>query len=175
MLTDHLLALSKNYAEATEHPFLRAIGNGTAPVELLSIWLSQDRIYAAHAYPQFIAHLITHIPFSPIDNIDSERENANQHLLRTLSFCIQNVVTESQFFLRTAEKYGLDLDRWAERDETKEYVETMLRIASEGTLEEGLVFLWAMEKVRRASVFCERTAKQLHDRCIWMHGPLLAV
>ncbi len=151
MLTNHLSTSSKNYTEATEHPFLRAIADGTAPIELLSLWLSQDRIYAAHAYPRFIAHLITHIPFSSSDSIASPRESANQHLLRILSFCIQNVVNEAQFFLRTAEKYGLDLDCWAERKETKAYVETMLRVGSECTLEEGLIFLWAMEKVRFSS------------------------
>ncbi|KLO19374.1 heme oxygenase-like protein [Schizopora paradoxa] len=147
MLTDHLLALNDNYNEAIEHPFLRAIGNGTASVESLSLWLSQDRIYAAHAYPRFIAHLITHIPFSSSDAIASPREESNQYILGVLSFCIQNVVREAQFFLQTAKKNSLDLDCWIERKETKEYVETMLRIASEGTLGEGLVFLWAMEKM----------------------------
>jgi len=149
MLSSHLSTsrTSKPYTEATEHPFLRSIADGSAPLDLLALWLSQYRIYAAHAYPRFIAHLITHIPFSASDTITSPRERANQHLLRTLSFCIQNVVDEAQFFLRTAEKYGLDLDCWAERKETTAYVETMLRVASEGSLEEGLIFLWAMEKV----------------------------
>ena len=174
MITDHLLTLSKNYRQATEHEFLHAIGNGTASSELLSLWLSQDRIYAAHAYPRFIAHLITHIPFSSSDAIASPRENANKQLLGTLSFCIQNVVNEAQFFLRTAEKYGLDLDSWAERKETKEYVDTMLRIASESTLEEGLVFLWAMEKVRRVLTFTSLEEQRYH-RCIWMHGPSLVL
>ena len=61
------------------------------------------------------------------------------------------MVKETRFFLDTAQKYGFDLDSWKERGATKAYHAEMARIASWGTLEEGLVFLWAMEKVHHPS------------------------
>lgn len=54
---------------------------------------------------------------------------------------------EAGFFLDAAKRYGFDLENWEERSATKAYCAEMARVASWGSLEEGLVFLWAMEKV----------------------------
>ena len=135
------------YESATQHPFLAAARAGTLDGRLLSLWLSQDRIYAAHAYPRFIWALIAKIPFSSRDSIDSKAEAWNQRVLSILSYSLQNVVREARFFLDTAQRFGFDLDGWKERAATKAYCAEMARVASWASLEEGLVFLWAMEKV----------------------------
>jgi hypothetical protein len=63
-------------------------------------------------------------------------------------------VRETEFFKQTADAYGLDLhagptDSLLGRYEplTKSYVDFLIAIAAGGSLEEGLVVLWAMEKV----------------------------
>jgi thiaminase len=149
-LTDHLVCIqtTKAYADATDHPFLRAAGSRTLKDDLLALWLSQDRIYAAHAYPRFIGLLISKIPFAPHHGVNSAEEKMNQRILKILAFCIENIVREESFFRDTSEKYGLPIDVWREREATRNYTAEMLRVGSALSLEEGLVFLWAMEKVR---------------------------
>ncbi|KAL5523437.1 hypothetical protein ACEPAG_7610 [Sanghuangporus baumii] len=135
------------YNSATQHPFLEAARAGSLDGRLLSLWLSQDRIYAAHAYPRFIGSLVAKIPFASHHAIDSEAEAWNQRILSVLSYSLQNVVREARFFLDTAQKYGLDLGCWKERAATKAYCAEMAHVAGWASLEEGLVFLWAMEKL----------------------------
>ena len=149
-LTEHLQALSTitPYSAATEHPFLVAAGTGTLSKELLSLYLAQDRLYAAHAYPRFVGHLLAAVPFSSLDALTSTQERDNQHIVRVLSYSLQNCVRESfDFFVETAERFGLQLNGWRERRGTREYMDAMVAVATWGGLEEGLVFLWAMEKV----------------------------
>ncbi len=106
-----------------------------------------DRIYAAHAYPLFIGALIASIPFSAADGVDSPRERRNAEILRVLVNCLENIVKEVGFFGDVARKWGMNLDEWSQRKATKDYTAEMSRISTMGSLEEGLVFLWAMEKV----------------------------
>ena len=149
-LTEHLQALSTitPYSAATEHPFLVAAGTGALSKELLSLYLAQDRLYAAHAYPRFVGHLLAAVPFSSLDALTSTQERDNQHIVRVLSYSLQNCVRESfDFFVETAERFGLQLNGWRERRGTREYMDAMVAVATWGGLEEGLVFLWAMEKV----------------------------
>jgi hypothetical protein len=61
---------------------------------------------------------------------------------------LENIVKEVEFFTTTARTHGLDLGVWEEREGTREYVAEMARMADDENLGEGLVFLWAMEKVR---------------------------
>ncbi|KAJ7785674.1 heme oxygenase-like protein [Mycena metata] len=149
-LTSQLLqqARSNNeYAEAINHPFLRAAGDGTLDRSLLALWLSQDRIYAAHAYPRFIGSLIAAIPFDKYASPQSQKEEHNRRILKTLSFALENIVKEVEFFVETARKHGFDLAMWKERKGTRDYVAEMDSIASSRNIQEGLVFLWAMEQV----------------------------
>ncbi|KAJ7037444.1 heme oxygenase-like protein [Mycena alexandri] len=142
-LTDQLLqqARSNNeYAEAINHPFLRAAGDGSLDWALLALWLSQDRIYAAHAYPRFIGSLIAAIPFDKSASPHSQKEEHNRHILKTLSFALENVV-------KTAEKHGFELGMWKERKGTRDYVAEMNSVANSRSIQEGLLFLWAMEQV----------------------------
>jgi thiaminase len=149
-LTKHLVSLHsipRPYTAATEHPFLSAAGNGTLSDSLLALWLSQDRIYAAHAYPRFIGLLISKIPFSSSDALDSQEELKNQKILKILAFSLDNVVREAAFFRETSEKWGLDMECWKERKATRDYTAEMAKASSYSSLEDGLIFLWAMEKV----------------------------
>jgi thiaminase len=142
-LTHHLLSIPANptYHEATRHPFLTQAGNGTLPLSILAFWLSQDRIYAAHAYPRFIGALISRIPFHQADAIMSPREQQNQKILQVLVQCLDNIVREVDFFWDTSKKFGINMEGWIERKATRDYTAEMSRVASSGLLEEGLVFL----------------------------------
>ena len=149
-LTTHLLSLStlRPYSAATEHPFLTAAGQGTLPPSLLSLWLAQDRLYAAHGYPAFIGRTLAAIPFSSLDAPDSQRERANRDIVRVLSGALANVVREVGFFGEVAAEYGLSVQGWRERKGTRDYTAEMARIGAEGRIEDAMVFLWAMEQVQ---------------------------
>lgn len=151
-LSAHLLSLTvaEKYAAATRHTFLTQAAVGTLPLSRLALWLAQDRIYAAHAYPRFIGALIASIPFSAADSVTSPRERRNAEILRVLVSCLDNIVKEVGFFGDVAAEWGMNLDAWNQRKATRDYTAEMSRIATQGSLEEGLVFLWAMEKVRAA-------------------------
>ncbi|KAJ6627020.1 heme oxygenase-like protein [Mycena sp. CBHHK59/15] len=147
-LTDHLRSLSTPapYTDAINHPFLQSAGDGTLNHDLLALWLAQDRIYAAHAYPRFIGALIAAIPFSKEDGIDSPTEALKQRILKVLTYSLENIVREVDFFSETAKRWHLDLEGWRERKGTRDYVAEMGSIVRGGRMEDGLVFLWAMEQ-----------------------------
>lgn len=148
-LTSHLDNLSTicPYTAATEHNFLAAAGSGTLSKDLLSVFLSQDRIYAAHAYPKFIGNILASVPFSSLDAPDSDREKFNQRVVAVLGGALQNVIREANFFNDVAKKHGLQLTSWRERKATRDYTAEMGRVGANGRLEDGLIFLWAMERV----------------------------
>ncbi|KAJ7139480.1 heme oxygenase-like protein [Mycena epipterygia] len=148
-LTEHLVRLSlpTPYADAINHPFLRSAGEGTLTNALLSLWLAQDRIYAAHAYPRFIGALIASIPFDRSDGLRSTGEAQNQQILKILVYSLENIVKEVGFFTETADAWKLDLEGWKERKGTRDYVAEMVSISGSKKIEDGLVFLWAMERV----------------------------
>lgn len=148
-LTSHLASLSTktSYSAATEHNFLATAGKGTISDARLSLYLSQDRLYAAHAYPRFIGHLLASVPFSSLHDLRSPQEQFNRRIVELLSYSLQNVVRESGFFVDTAIKYGLKLDGWKERKATRDYTAEMIRIGATGRIQDGLIFLWAMERV----------------------------
>ncbi|KAF8889593.1 hypothetical protein BD779DRAFT_1520003 [Infundibulicybe gibba] len=143
VLSDHLISLptSQPYSAAIAHPFLHAAGNGLLGRRLLSLWLSQDRIYASHAYPRFIGALISNIPFGNRGS-SPDADALNKRILDILVFSLNNVLTEVKFFESTAKKWNLDISN---------YTAEMARIGNSGNIEDGLVFLWAMEKVSSAA------------------------
>jgi thiaminase len=149
-LTTHLTSLSIPipYTAATEHSFLSSAGAGTLSSSRLSLWLAQDRLYAAHAYPRFIGRLLTSIPYSSLHALDSPQEAANDRILKILVYALDNVVREVGFFGEVAQKWDLQVKGWRERKGTRDYTAEMARVSTEGTLEDGLIFLWAMERVR---------------------------
>ncbi|KAG1816924.1 heme oxygenase-like protein [Suillus variegatus] len=145
-ITQHLkdqATLRPCYNAATRHEFLTAAGTLTLSPARLAFWLCQDRIYAAHAYPRFIGLLITKIPFDG----PAVEEELNRETLALLTICLEGVIREVAFFEGVAKECKLDIDGWKERKATRDYTAEMARVASVGSLEEGLVFLWAMEQV----------------------------
>lgn len=153
-LTAHLVSLSTTptYSAAIEHPFLISAGNSSLKDSLLALWLSQDRTYAAHAYPRFIGSLIANIPFDASHSLSSSEEALNQRILKVLVYSLDNIVREIEFFKQTAEQWGLDMETWKERKGTRDYTAEMARIAGNRRIEDGLIFLWAMEKVGSSMV-----------------------
>jgi len=139
------------YASATQHDFLRCVGNLSVSTDALAYWLHQDRIYASQAYPRFIGALISKILFSSASNSRA----MNERILKVLVFSLQNVIREVNFFDEIAVKFNLPLEQWKERRGTRDYAAEMARIAGPGgSLAEGMVFLWAMEKVNRVGAVC---------------------
>lgn len=156
-LSAHLISLQTTppYTAATQHTFLTLAGNGSLPLSRLAFWLSQDRIYAAHAYPRFIGALISRIPFDASDATNGPSEKLNKEILHVLVKCLDNIVLEVEFFNNTALQCGLDMDGWVVRKGTRDYTAEMARVSTTSSLKEGVIFLWAMEKVGIASsIFC---------------------
>lgn len=147
-LTTHLLSMRNTnlYIRATQHDFLTSGADLTLSSQRLALFLSQDRIYAAHAYPKFIGALIARIPFSGMHAPSSIAEGRNQRILSLLAGCLNNIIREVKFFKETADKWGLNIDGWRERKATRDYTAEMARVV-EGGIVDGLVFLWAMEQV----------------------------
>ncbi|KAG1823526.1 uncharacterized protein BJ212DRAFT_1324869 [Suillus subaureus] len=58
------------------------------------------------------------------------------------------MIREVALFEGVTKEWSLDINGWIERKATRGYTAEMARVASVGSLEEGLVFLWAMEQVR---------------------------
>ena len=149
-LSEHLLSLStaEEYAAATHHLFLEQAASGTLSSARLALWLAQVRIYATHAYPRFIGALIASIPFSVHDIVSSPRERRNAEILRVLVNGLDITMREIGFFGNVKDEWEMNIDAWNQRKATRDYTAEMSRIAAQGSLEEGIVFLWAMEKVR---------------------------
>lgn len=176
-LTSYLIGLPTRvpYTAAVSHKFLQDAANLSLPHDRLALWLAQDRIYAAQAYPRFIALLITKIQLDAVDDCIRDR---SRRTLQVLVGCLDNIVREVNFFEHTARKYDLDIGSvgqgqgpiWLERKATRDYTAEMARIASLGTLEDGLVFLWAMEKVNDHPS-SSTSPYPLLDRCTWTLGP----
>ncbi len=170
-LTDHLLSLRTPvpYADALRHPFLISAASGSLSHERLGFWLSQDRLYAAHAYPRFIGSLISAIPYDASHKIGSPEERLNQRILDALVFSLTNVVREVNFFEETAKEWGLRIEDWKERKGTRDYTAEMARVSR--SLEDGLVFLWAMEKVSKYSPISVLSYELKPFRYTWILGP----
>lgn len=153
-LTASLLESAQNeFKAATEHPFLRAAGQGKVSKHDLSRWLSQDRLYA-EAYISFITSLIARVtlPYAYTD----QKTSLRWRIINTLTGCLQNIQQEIGFFSKTAKNYDLTLDlpftdgsgSFGPNPITDQYI-TLFRsfhLDPQQTLLEGLLVLWATEK-----------------------------
>jgi hypothetical protein len=139
-----------SYARATKtHPFLLAASSCTLSHKSLALWLSQDRLYAGCGYPKFIGALVSNIPFRSSSNgWNSPEEILNSLILRILTLSLENIQQEILFFKDVEEEYAL-ASVGNERKATRDYLAEMRSVSTSGGMEDGLVFLWAMEKVRR--------------------------
>lgn len=144
-ITQHLYNLKPQLGKiaATQHEFLTAAGTLSLSSARLALWLCQDHIYAAHAYPRFIGLLISKIPFDG----PAVEEELNRETLVLLTTCLEGIIREVAFFEGVAKEWNLGINGWKERKATRDYTAEMARVASVGSLEEGLVFLWAMEQI----------------------------
>ncbi|CDZ97897.1 Thiaminase-2/PQQC [Phaffia rhodozyma] len=150
---------AKDVKLATTAPFLEKCGKHEISTEVLSDYLTQDKIYAFEGYPKFIAQLITRLPLSS----PSSREN-----LTLFSFALQNVVRETGFFDSLGDRFGLNVHQPVSHlrtknsqkkddaesvagsrlnENTKAYVDFLIATGAEGNLDEGIVLLWAMERL----------------------------
>ncbi|KIW94396.1 uncharacterized protein Z519_04372 [Cladophialophora bantiana CBS 173.52] len=154
-LTSILLASApQQFAQATEHPFLRLAGQGTLPKHTLSRWLSQDRLYA-QSYIGFIGSLIARVDL-PYVNVVDKATSLRWRIVNCLTGALQNIHTELKFFADTAAKYGLELDMPSRADgiftaeqATKQYIDLFRAFWTDPSMSllEGMVVLWATETV----------------------------
>lgn len=174
-LTTHLQTLYPTlFHAATNPPFLSAEGAGTLPKPLLSVWLSQDRLYA-HAYIQFIGALLAKISIPAHPNA---AETIESRTVSVLIDALVNIKREIAGFEDTARRFGLDLaappappsstnsdhdvDEYRDEDGdedgdkkegrvsptpvTRAYIDLFMSASSpSATLLEGLAVLWATE------------------------------
>ncbi|KAI5926761.1 hypothetical protein F4810DRAFT_653417 [Camillea tinctor] len=149
------------HQRATKSQFLELAGQGRLPRELLSRWLSQDRLYA-QAYVRFIGGLISrvHLPPEPTGG-----DPLPARILALLQTCLAEITRELRFFEDTARTYGLDLaaagcptalgrtapESFGPAPATRGYVELFDSFGAGGdpgrTLVDGLTVLWATERV----------------------------
>lgn len=140
------------FTRATQAPFLSLAGKGLVPKSTLSVWLSQDRIYA-QAYITFVGALISRVR---LPEIDTEVEGSlHNKILQLLVSSLDNIQKELQFFSTTAKNYHLLLSQPQEDDDqfhltaaTGSYRRLFQSFGSDPSksLLEGLVVLWATEQ-----------------------------
>ncbi|OAP54888.1 hypothetical protein AYL99_10588 [Fonsecaea erecta] len=149
-----LTSAPQQFAQATEHPFLRLAGQGALPKHTLSRWLSQDRLYA-QAYIGFIGSLIARVDL-PYVNVPDKSTSLRWRIVNCLTGALQNIHTELKFFGNTAAKYGLELDAPTRADgmftaeqATKQYIDLFRAFWTDPSMSllEGMVVLWATETV----------------------------
>jgi hypothetical protein len=100
------------------------------------------------------------LPSSPPTPAASSRTRALYCAIPLLSFSLSNVKRETDFFVETAKEHGLDIHPGGEmpvinlenglgeyEEITRAYVDFLWGTGAGGSVEEGLVLLWAMEKV----------------------------
>ncbi|KAI0382055.1 heme oxygenase-like protein [Hypomontagnella monticulosa] len=167
-MTEYLLSspqVADLYQRATQSQFLALAGQGQLPPEVLSEWLSQDRLYA-QAYIRFAGGLISRIRLpTKVEGQDTSK-TLQWRILSLLQTAMSGVTRELQFFEETAKKYGLDLEATAEGDNlsnksagfgpnkvTKDYIDLFDSFTAQPhgdrdrTLLDGLVLLWTTEKI----------------------------
>ncbi|KAH6647323.1 hypothetical protein BKA67DRAFT_662125 [Truncatella angustata] len=151
------------YIRATQSAFLRWAGQGRLSPLVLSQWLSQDRLYA-QAYVRFIGGLLSRVRL-PITQ--PSVGTVEWRVLSVLTEALEGITRELAFFEEMADKYHLDLacsvedqiDATPRREfgpntVTAEYVHLFdsfsgpnAGIDTSRSLFDGLVLLWATEKV----------------------------
>ncbi|KAI2471227.1 heme oxygenase-like protein [Annulohypoxylon bovei var. microspora] len=160
--------ISDLYQRATQSEFLSLAGQGQLPPEILSQWLSQDRLYA-QAYVRFAGGLISRVQLPTKINDRQTSKTLQWRILSLIQTALAGVTRELQFFEETAKKYGLDLEAlgpvaegrnlsnksasFAPTKVTQDYIDLFDSFAAQPrgdlskTLLDGLVLLWTTEKV----------------------------
>ncbi|PTB67614.1 heme oxygenase-like protein [Trichoderma citrinoviride] len=116
-LTQTLLASDpRAHQSATQSPFLALASQGRLPKSLLGQWLANDRLYI-HAYIRGIGRLLSflrlpdvvHPPLLRDDKAEREA-SVEEKLLHWMIDALVNIRREEDMFVRTAAKYGVDVN-----------------------------------------------------------------
>ncbi|KAI1208739.1 heme oxygenase-like protein [Annulohypoxylon truncatum] len=170
-VSDFLLSnpeISDLYQRATQSDFLSLAGQGQLPPDILSQWLSQDRLYA-QAYVRFAGGLISRVQLPTRLNDRETTKSLEWRILTLIQTALAGVTRELQLFEEAAKKYGLDLEALGPVAEgnnlsnkstvfgpnkvTQDYINLFDSFAAQPrgdaskTLLDGLVLLWTTEKV----------------------------
>ena len=161
--------VAEGFRAATQCVFLRAAGEGAVGKEVLSQWVSQDRLYA-QGYIRFVGQMLAKMRLPNTAGTGTLQWRVTDILISGLT----NVRRELGFFEDVGKRYELDLETpWQGEDTfgptptTKSYLDMFINASSAGTsLLEGMVALWATEKCYYAAwlyaLHC--TPKQPHRR-----------
>ncbi|KAI8875607.1 heme oxygenase-like protein [Backusella circina FSU 941] len=154
-LTEHLLSLdTDNFKKATQHEFLKQVGQFDIKPEHLKAWIIQDRFYTG-GYVSMMGTMVSRLALFEDqrelgDNDPSFSVTRSQGILKTLSFALSNVYREANFFTEILNKPCYSMDQSVTQKETTlRYIEFEKKVARESgyDLGEALIVLWAMEKV----------------------------
>ncbi|KAL2222986.1 putative transcription regulator [Thermoascus aurantiacus ATCC 26904] len=139
------------------HPFLKLAGQGRISKQILSEWLSQDRLYA-QAYLRFIGLLLSKIVIPPRnpDSAKLREPQTEERIFDVLVDALTNIQRELRFFEAVAVEFGLDLTALPREEEgwtvfgpnsvTRAYIDLFMSAGSPGaSLLEGMCVLWATE------------------------------
>ncbi|WVQ94415.1 hypothetical protein IAU59_001494 [Kwoniella sp. CBS 9459] len=149
--------------KAITHPFLRQCGEGSIQREPLREWLKQDYLFAYEGGIKYTAALLSKLSLSPSSS--SIRSPIAAKAVPILGWSATNLLRETDWFLWVAKEHGLDVfdpvRREAEMERhgllgeynpvTRGYIDYLQTIGALGTIEEGLVVLWASEKIYNAA------------------------
>ncbi|KAI0889886.1 heme oxygenase-like protein [Annulohypoxylon maeteangense] len=169
-ISEYLLSspeISDLYQRATQSQFLSLAGQGRLSSEILSQWLSQDRLYA-QAYVRFAGGLISRVQLPTKVTDRDTSKTLEWRILSLIQTALAGVTRELRFFEEAAEKYGLDLEGlgpvaegdnlsnksagFAPNKATQNYIDLFDSFAAQPrgdvskTLLDGLVLLWTTEK-----------------------------
>ncbi|KAI0898409.1 heme oxygenase-like protein [Annulohypoxylon nitens] len=170
-MSEYLLSspdISDLYQRATQSQFLSLAGEGQLSSDILSQWLSQDRLYA-QAYVRFAGGLMSRVQLPTNVGDRDFTKTLEWRILSLIQTALAGVWRELQFFEETAKKYGLDLeapgpvaegsnlsnksDGFSSNKVTQDYINLFDSFTAQPrgdkskTLLDGLILLWATEKV----------------------------
>ncbi|MCJ1371038.1 hypothetical protein MMC20_002253 [Loxospora ochrophaea] len=149
-MTEWLIASdAEGLKKATEAKFLQAAGSGAVSKQVLSQWLSQDRLYA-QGYVNFIGNLLAKVRLPMNSGLAGMQWRVTNMLIGSLT----NIKREIEFFHDVAKRYELNLeasspgqDSYGPTTTTRAYQNFFGNASSQSALLlEGLLALWATEK-----------------------------
>ncbi|KAF2157456.1 heme oxygenase-like protein [Myriangium duriaei CBS 260.36] len=145
--TDELLALDKTAFEAaTQHPWLRLIGQGKLPADAQLAWLEQDRLYAL-SYVSFIGGLLGKVSIPTVSDRESTLEWRIADTLINALIGIKRELAMFEEILRDNYGWGRDNAALQVEEPTKRYQQLFAHASGHGCpLMVGLTVLWATEK-----------------------------
>ncbi|WWC98904.1 hypothetical protein V866_005798 [Kwoniella sp. B9012] len=174
--TDYLLEkYADDFKLATQHEFLKQSGEGSINSEVLKEWLKQDYLFAYEGGIKYTAALLSKINLSPSSS--AIRPFPASDLVPILGWSATNLLRETDWFLSVASQHGLEVfdDKPRERDMnkygllgeyspiTRGYIDYLQVIGALGSIEEGMMVLWASEKIYNSAWIYAKTFSHLNN------------